>query len=216
MMKGDLDESVRKLRRRHAGILLLVALTMRQTTSYATESFVTIATNHGDMRIVLFNDDAPQAVKHFSALVTAGRYNGKMFYRVVAGKYIQGGIGYDEARNELSVRKDAGSKHRHIRGVIGFAREDVRNPDSGTTEIYICVSDQADLDRLGFVAFGQVIEGLSVLDEIANVPVRQKWLYWDGEILSREIKEDSVAVAWHEPVEAVIIANITIDRPHRK
>lgn len=168
------------------------------------------------MSIVLYSNDAPKAVEHFKALVAAGRYNNQRIYRVVADRYIQCGIGYDEARSEMSVSRDSGGQHRHVRGAIGFAREDLGDPDSGTTEIYICRTDQFALDRLGFVPFGQMIEGFSVLDEIAEVPVRQRWLYWDGVSLRAEFKSDSLPVPWHEPLETIVMSSITIKQRPRK
>ena len=138
----------------------------------ASQSAV-ILTGHGRMRVTLFGADAPNAVGHFEELIGKGKYKDRNFYRVVADQYIQGGIGYDEAQQETRISRDPESCRKHVRGAMGFARQDPKDPDSAATEIYICLSEQPELDRLGFRVFGQVIEGLDVLGKIENVPVRR-------------------------------------------
>jgi len=174
----------------------------------ASNQLVTIITNYGDITVQLFRDDAPMAVEHFTDLVSSGKYDGQRFYRVAAGKFIQGGIGYDNARKEPAVPRDRYTRHHNIPGAIGFARENLKNPDSGTTEFYICVAALPGLDKAGFEVFGRVIKGFGVLDTISNLPVRKKRLYWDGKRLNAKGSKYGLPVSWDEPYEPVIIESI--------
>lgn len=190
-------------------VLVATLLIVLHLPSYAAEhQLVTIVTNHGDITVQLFRDDAPMAVEHFMDLVLSGKYDGQRFYRVVAGKFIQGGIGYDKARKEPTVPRDHHAWHHNIRGAIGFAREELNNPDSGTTEFYICVDDLPSLDKAGFESFGRVIKGFGVLNTISSLPVRKKWMYWNGKSLSAKTSKYGMPVAWDQPYEPVIIESI--------
>jgi cyclophilin family peptidyl-prolyl cis-trans isomerase len=191
-------------------IFFLLSFALLGSVVEANET-VTIATNYGDLKLVLLPHSAPNAVRHFEELVRAGIYTDQRFYRVIANNYIQGGIGYFEAEKKTRIAADKAPRHPHVRGSVGFAWEDLSDPNSGATEIYICVSDQFALDKAGFIAFAQVIDGWEVLDKMSGVPVRQKWLYWDMKKLKSEGNASDMKVPWHEPIKPIVIERIWID-----
>ncbi len=146
--------------------------------AYAKPINVNLVTTAGEIRFELFPDKAPLTVANFLKYVEGGHFEGGSFYRVVRMdnqeqntvkiEVIQGGL----ARKEEAVSFDpivlertseTGLKHRH--GTLSMARSE---PDSGTTEFFICINDQPSLDYggkrnpdgQGFAAFGRVIDGM--------------------------------------------------------
>lgn len=147
-----------------------------------------IETNLGTMTIELFPEVAPRTVEHFRRLVGEGWYDGKPFYRVVAGHVIQAG---DGGENDEPTVPAEFNPRPHVVGAVGLARDE--DPDSGSTEIYVCLAPRPHLDGR-YTVFGQVVEGLDVLAAIGAVPVEEKWL-----------GDEEPRVAFHEPVEPVVI-----------
>ena len=122
------------------------------------------------MTIELAEADAPQTSANFKRLVREGFYDGRPFYRVVSGHVIQSGDGGEN--DEPTVPGEFGAIP-HQNGVVGLARGE--DPDSGSTEFYICVADRPHLDGR-YATFGRVVEGLDVLASIAGVEVDEKWV----------------------------------------
>lgn len=122
--------------------------------------------------VELYPDIAPNTVNNFISLVEEGFYNGLIFHRVIRGFMIQGGCpngtgvggpGYC-IKGEFSQN---GFKNnlRHTRGVISMAR--AMNPNSAGSQFFIMHDDAPHLDG-AYAAFGKVIEGMDVVDEIAD------------------------------------------------
>lgn len=151
-----------------------------------------LETRFGSMRFRLLDASAPETVANFKRLVRSGFYDGKPFYRVVAGHVIQAGDG--GGGDQLPVVGEFGA-HKHVEGALGLARD--ADPDSGSTEIYICLADRPHLDG-GYAVFGLIEDGIEVLREIAAVPVTE---VWHG------------SVAMHEPVEPVLIDRAYLVEP---
>lgn len=168
------------------------ALTQGQTTAM-------ISTNLGDMTFLLDEKTAPQTSRQFIALANQGWYQGKEFYRVVQGHVIQAGINDDAHPDHQKYRLNAEFSNQlsFIKGSLGMARDD--DPNSGSTEFFICLSRRAHLDGK-YSHFGQLIAGEAVLDKIAAVAVTEKWLDNPG----------GKPVAFHRPVEKVLIQSIRI------
>jgi cyclophilin family peptidyl-prolyl cis-trans isomerase len=201
------------MRNRRTGIFWIALMTSLVSPLVdANNRMAVVQTSYGSLKIELFSQGAPQTVEHFIELVQKNKYQSSTFYRVVKGNFIQGGIGYDVARKEQSVKGEASPARRHTRGAVGFARQLLDDPDSGTTEIYICVTDLFRLDELGFTVFGQVVEGWEVLDAIANVPVAEKWKHWVPGRWEEDEAEKSRKIPWHQPVKPVVIENITLQQ----
>ena len=136
---------------------------------------VTITMENGDvMKAELYPDIAPNTVNNFISLVKKGFYDGVIFHRVIKGFMIQGGDpqgigiggpGYS-IKGEFSQN---GFKNdlKHTPGVLSMARSMM--PDSAGSQFFIMHETSPHLDG-AYAAFGKVIEGLDVVDKIANVP----------------------------------------------
>ena len=122
----------------------------------------------------LYPDKAPNTVNNFLSLVQKGYYNGLIFHRIIAGFMIQGGdptgTGMGGAQEQIKGEfKMNGWDNplKHTRGVISMAR--AQNPNSASSQFFIMHKDAPHLDG-SYAAFGQVVEGLDVVDEIATTP----------------------------------------------
>lgn len=130
--------------------------------------------NGGKIELELYPEVAPITVANFEKLVKSGFYDGLTFHRVIAGFMIQGGCpngngmgGADEnIKGEFSangVKNDL----KHERGVISMARS--RHPDSASSQFFIMHANAPHLDGQ-YAAFGRVVSGIEVVDEIAAIP----------------------------------------------
>ena len=136
---------------------------------------VTIQMENGkEIKIELYPDVAPATVENFLNLVKDGFYDGLIFHRVIPGFMIQGGCPQGTGmggpghtiKGEFAangVKNDL----RHTRGVLSMARSG--NPNSAGSQFFIMHADAPHLDGQ-YAAFGKVIEGMDVVDEIAAVP----------------------------------------------
>ena len=130
--------------------------------------------NGKEIKIELYPDKAPLTVANFEKLVKEGFYDGLIFHRVIAGFMIQGG---DPLGNGMGGSKDnikgefrangVENDLKHTRGVISMARS--QNPNSASSQFFIMHEDAPHLDGQ-YAAFGKVVEGIEVVDEIASVP----------------------------------------------
>ena len=128
--------------------------------------------NGKKMKIELYPDKAPITVANFEKLVKEGFYDGLIFHRVIPGFMIQGGdpegTGMGGAKDKIKgefasngVKNDL----KHTRGVISMARSMMK--DSASSQFFIMHKDAPHLDG-DYAAFGKVVEGLEVIDEIAS------------------------------------------------
>lgn len=129
--------------------------------------------NGGVMKLELYHDIAPITVENFVKLANEKFYDGLIFHRVIAGFMIQGGdpngIGIGGPGYCIKGEFNAnGIKNNlsHKRGVISMAR--AADFDSAGSQFFICHADCEFLDGQ-YAAFGKVIDGISVVDEIAGV-----------------------------------------------
>ena len=128
--------------------------------------------NGGVILLELYPEVAPKTVANFEKLVKEGFYNGLIFHRVIAGFVIQGGdptgTGMGGSKEKLVGEFDANGFHNtlsHTRGVISMARSQAFN--SASSQFFIMHRDGKFLDGQ-YAAFGKVIEGMDVVDEIAE------------------------------------------------
>ena len=136
-------------------------------------------TRLGDIHLNFFPDVAPNHVSNFIELAGKGFYNGTTFHRVIPGFMIQGGDphskDHDRARHGTGgpgySLKAEFSNTPHKRGTLSMARSS--NPDSAGSQFFICVADAPHLNGK-YTVFGEVIEGMDVVDKIAQVPVHDK------------------------------------------
>ncbi len=134
-----------------------------------------IHTKKGVMKIEFFEKDAPNTVKNFIDLANKGFYDGLNFHRVIPNFVIQGGCPDGSGRKGPGYKIDCeldGDNQYHDRGVVSMAHS---GRNTGGSQFFICHSrDQtAGLDRHHTV-FGKVVEGLEVIDQIAQGDVMEK------------------------------------------
>ena len=130
--------------------------------------------NGKQIKLELYPEIAPITVANFEKLVKENFYNGLTFHRIIPGFMIQGGCpkgdgtggpGYG-IKGEFAangVKNDL----KHTRGVISMAR--AQDPNSAGSQFFIMHRDAPHLDG-SYAAFGKVVEGMDVVDEIANTP----------------------------------------------
>jgi peptidyl-prolyl cis-trans isomerase B (cyclophilin B) len=148
-----------------------------QLTPAAGNSVAVISTSLGDITVELFKDKAPVSVDNFLDYVSERFYDGTIFHRVVKNFMIQGG-GYTTQLVEKATRdpiqNEATNGLRNLRGTLAMARRSSLR--SATSQFYINVADNRDLDHTGFTprdfgyaVFGRVLSGMDVVDRIAAV-----------------------------------------------
>lgn len=129
----------------------------------------------GVIKLQLDREAAPITVANFEKLVGEGFYDGLTFHRAIDGFMIQGGDpegtgmgGSDEQIKGEFADNGWDNPISHVRGVISMARS--RNPDSASSQFFITNGDaRRSLDG-GYAAFGTVLEGMDVVDAIAQMP----------------------------------------------
>jgi peptidyl-prolyl cis-trans isomerase B (cyclophilin B) len=131
--------------------------------------------NGKEILIELYPEKAPITVANFEKLVKQGFYDGLIFHRVIKGFMIQGGDpegtgmgGSDEKIKGEFARNGVNNDLKHTRGVISMARSMM--PNSASSQFFIMHEDAPHLDG-DYAAFGKVVKGIEVVDEIADVKV---------------------------------------------
>ena len=126
----------------------------------------------GKIKVELDAEAAPITVENFRELVEEGFYDGLIFHRVISGFMIQGGCpeGTGMGGPGHTIKGDFAANGydnpiKHVRGVISMAR--AMDPDSAGSQFFIMHEDAPYLDGQ-YAAFGKVVEGMEVVDEIAN------------------------------------------------
>jgi len=145
---------------------------MEQTTA-------TIETKFGKITLKFFPEAAPNHVNSFIELANDGFYDGTTFHRVVPGFVIQGGDpntkSTDRSKHGMGgpgfTLKAEFSNLPHKRGTLSMAR--AAHPDSAGSQFFICVADAPFLDG-EYTVFGEVIEGMDVVDKIVSQPKDQR------------------------------------------
>ncbi|VTT96361.1 peptidylprolyl isomerase : Peptidyl-prolyl cis-trans isomerase OS=Azotobacter vinelandii CA6 GN=AvCA6_23510 PE=3 SV=1: Pro_isomerase [Gemmataceae bacterium] len=146
----------------------------------AANPIVVMETNHGTVKIELFEDKAPITVKNFLKYVEDKHYDGTVFHRVIDGFMIQGGgfePGMKEKKTREPIKNESNNGLSNARGTIAMARTSA--PDSATAQFYINVKDNKGLDgspdkASGYTVFGRVTEGMDVVNKIKEVKTGTK------------------------------------------
>jgi len=170
---------------------------------------VTVNTSVGSFVLELNPDAAPYSVKNFIDYAKSGFYKGTIFHRVVKNYLIQGGallasmkVKTKGVRDPIPLESDNGLAN--MRGTIAMFHAAL--PDSATTQFFINVSDNAGrLDRLqgvtvGYAVFGKVVQGMDVVDRIAQAKVAAHPAYGAGKLPV-------------VPVEPIVIRSIRLNDP---
>jgi cyclophilin family peptidyl-prolyl cis-trans isomerase len=135
---------------------------------------VRVETSMGNFVIELNAGRAPLTVANFLEYVRSGQYEGTIFHRVISNFVVQGG-GFDEKLAEKPTRakipNESGNGLSNRRTTVGMAR--AGEAHSADAQFYVNLADNATLDpqpsRWGYTVFGQVVEGMDVVDAIGNV-----------------------------------------------
>ena len=205
-------------------ILSFIFPVKAQDAPVAAEKQVVLETDLGLIAIELYPDAAPVFVENFRKNVRAGVYEGTIFHRPVAMAIIQGG---DPLTFNSEMRSEYGKG-----GLMQFAVEENDLPhkrgsaaivsiegeaESAGSQFFICVTDQPQLDG-GFAVFGQVVEGISVVEELSLMPVDPNGIVIDRVEITRTWERDpppperlpfeGASAAEMEGYEAVVATNL--------
>lgn len=154
------------------------------------------------MKAELYPEIAPNTVKNFISLVSKQYYDGLIFHRVIRGFMIQGGCpegtgmggpGYS-IKGEFS-RNGFVNELRHTPGVLSMARS--MHPNSAGSQFFIMHQTSPHLDG-EYAAFGKLIEGIEVVDEIAQMPTD----YMDRpleDVVMKKVTVDTFGETYEEP-----------------
>ena len=156
-------------------LVVILLSTLLLTAVVSAQEIAVIETKFGKIEMELFADKAPGHVKNFKDLAKKGFYDGTIFHRVIPGFMIQGGDPNTKS-DDRSAHGMGGPGHSinaefndtlHKRGVLSMARS--QDPDSAGSQFFIVVKKSSFLDGK-YTAFGKVLSGMAVADQIVNAP----------------------------------------------
>ena len=156
-------------------LVVILLSTLLLTAVVSAQEIAVIETKFGKIEMELFADKAPGHVKNFKDLAKTGFYDGTIFHRVIPGFMIQGG--------DPNTKSDDRATHGmggpgypinaefndtlHKRGTLSMARS--QDPNSAGSQFFIVVKKSSFLDGK-YTAFGKVLSGMAVADQIVNAP----------------------------------------------
>src|ERR671932_396199 len=127
-------------------------------------STATMTTNHGQITIELFDEDAPKTVDNFRKLARDGFYDGLIFHRVIRDFMIQGGCPHGTGTGGPGYTfEDEINDHKVVRGALAMANA---GPDTNGSQFFIVTTQEAPWLDGKHTVFGQVIDGMDVVDKI--------------------------------------------------
>ena len=175
------------------------------TTEFSkdTNPIVTIEMEQGGvMKIELYPEVAPQSVQNFISLINKGFYNGLTFHRVIRGFMIQGGDpeGTGVGGPGYSIKGEFSSNGvanpiKHDRGVLSMARTNM--PNSAGSQFFVMHKNSPHLDG-SYAAFGKVIDGIEVIDQIASTECNHLDQPVIGQVM-KTVTVDTKGVTYEEP-----------------
>jgi cyclophilin family peptidyl-prolyl cis-trans isomerase len=137
-------------------------------------SFATLRTTEGDIAVELFDDAAPKTVSNFKELAGKGFYDGVAFHRIIKDFMIQGGDPTESGTGGPGYTfEDEINDHKVVRGALAMANA---GPDTNGSQFFIVTTDEAPWLDGKHTVFGQVREGMDVVDrlEAVETDVRDK------------------------------------------
>jgi len=156
-----------------AASVFLAGSVLAQTT--AANPKVLLKTTKGDITIELYPAKAPITVKNILDYVEAKFYDGLIFHRVIPNFMIQcGGLNAEmgQKMGHAPIKNESGNGLKNARGFVAMAR--TQELDSATSQFYINLVDNFNLDQMKYCVFGKVVAGMEVVDAIAKVPTGSK------------------------------------------
>lgn len=179
---------------------------MESQSQHPVHSVVSMETSMGKIKIALFADSTPETVKNFLQYVTGQFYDGTIFHRVIPGFMIQGG-GFTEnmqsKKTHAPIKNEADMAKPNKKGTIAMAR--TNDPHSATAQFFINLKDngflnfsQKNTQGWGYAVFGEVIQGMEVVEKIATVKTGNNGAHRDV------------------PVKPVVITKVTVESSGKK
>jgi peptidyl-prolyl cis-trans isomerase B (cyclophilin B) len=143
---------------------------------------IKLHTNHGVITLNLFDDKAPETAANFKEYVKAGHYDGTIFHRVIGNFMIQGGgfePGMKQKPTNAPIKNEANNGVSNKVGTVAMAR--TMDPHSASAQFFINVADNSFLNHTaqttqgwGYAVFGEVVEGMDVVEKIKGVSTGSK------------------------------------------
>jgi peptidyl-prolyl cis-trans isomerase B (cyclophilin B) len=131
-------------------------------------SEATLHTNHGPIRIELFDEDAPKTVGNFRKLSGDGFYDGLVFHRVIRGFMIQGGCPQGTGTGGPGYTfEDEINDHQVVRGALAMANS---GPNTNGSQFFVVTTDAAPWLDGKHTVFGHVVDGMEAVDAIESQP----------------------------------------------
>lgn len=176
-----------KLFYRHLAPLFFASFSLAANAEGAASPQVQLETSMGNIVIELNRDKAPETVANFISYVEDGFYDGTIFHRVIENFMVQGG-GFDQnfqqKQTKKPVQNEADNGLSNKRGAVAMAR--TNDPHSATAQFFINTVDNDFLDfkgktpsGWGYAVFGEVIEGMEVVDKIREVETTMRGPHQD-------------------------------------
>ena len=146
---------------------------------------VLLSTSMGDIKVELYEKEAPETVKNFLSYVTDGFFDGTIFHRVIPGFMVQGG-GFtpdmQQKGTKAQIKNEAANGLKNENGTLAMARTNV--VDSATSQFFINVKDNDFLNHqgkanFGYCVFGKVVGGLDIVQQIEAVATGRKSMHDD-------------------------------------
>jgi cyclophilin family peptidyl-prolyl cis-trans isomerase len=183
------------MKRLSGAFSIVIVLLFLLSCGERSQEVAVLETDEGIIVLGFFEETAPKHAENFKVLSRSGFYEGTCFQRIVPGEFIQGGdpnIKDDDPWNDgvggpgYTLEAEL-SDLKHRRGTVSMARG--KSIDSSGSQFFVCLTDLPHLDGL-FTIFGEVLEGMDVVDRIGLLPVDSSGL----------------------PVEKVFLKRVTIER----
>ena len=140
---------------------------------------IVLNTNYGAIKVELDFDKAPNSAENFLQYAKSGFYDGTIFHRVIDNFMIQGGgfqVGMMEKDTREPIENEAKNGLSNETGTIAMAR--TMDPHSASAQFFINVRNNLRLDwtpgQQGYAVFGEVIEGMEVVDAISTTPTTRR------------------------------------------
>ncbi len=158
---------------------------------------VTIKTSMGNIKLELFEEEAPETVKNFLSYVDDGHYNNTIFHRVINNFMVQGG-GFDKSFVQLPTKdpvvNEAENRLKNEVGTVAMAR--TSDPHSASCQFFININDNEFLNHtaptpqgFGYCVFAKVIEGMDIVNKIKEVETGNRGHHGDVPVEDVVIKE---------------------------
>lgn len=175
---AQLPRTTRLLRLALPVLLVLLAPGLNAQSTAGPSPEVVIDTSEGRIVLRLYPDKAPRTVENFLSYVDESFYDGTIFHRVIQNFMIQGGGFLPDLTEKPTgepIPNESRNRIHNVRGTVAMAR--TSDPDSATAQFFINQRTNLQLDwtpgKEGYTVFGEVVEGMSVVDFIASAPVMQ-------------------------------------------